>query len=342
MARLYKRGRVWWCWGYDANRARWVESTRQTDRKAAELVAREIERRQTSVDGAPTDPLSIEQALIDVIAARKREGKAETTIRNYHRNGGHIVRVLRRNTDARALTLAHLEGYIDRRLAEGAHRSTIDVELRTLSAALRYAAKHGKYRGDLRSIWPKDALAGAHVPGERWLTRDEYAKLLAGLVKSRRCYVIAYVNTGCRRTELWRIEPRDVNLDTGMLHVRGTKTAGADRWIPISDELRPILVERMATSRGPVFPKWYETKPLQWACRRAKIPPVSCNDLRRTFASWLAQAGVPMLVTARMMGHVSTKMIERVYAKLGQDDMRSAIAKLAVANASQDLARDPK
>jgi integrase-like protein len=56
---------------------------------------------------------------------------------------------------------------------------------------------------------------------------------------------------------------------------------------------------------------------LSAACRRAGIAKVTPNDLRRTFASWLLQAGESNFVVAKMMGHSSTKMVETIYGQLG-------------------------
>ncbi|MGH7179913.1 MAG: tyrosine-type recombinase/integrase, partial [Tepidisphaeraceae bacterium] len=52
------------------------------------------------------------------------------------------------------------------------------------------------------------------------------------------------------------------------------------------------------------------------------------NDLRRTFASWLVQQGVPLLTVATLMGHSSTRMVERVYGRLSKQNLDSAIALL--------------
>ncbi len=42
------------------------------------------------------------------------------------------------------------------------------------------------------------------------------------------------------------------------------------------------------------------------ACERAGVPRCTPNDLRRTFASWLVQAGESLLVVSRLLGHGST------------------------------------
>jgi integrase len=56
------------------------------------------------------------------------------------------------------------------------------------------------------------------------------------------------------------------------------------------------------------------------------IPKVSPNDLRRTFASWLIQNGADRFTVATLMGHTSTRMIEKVYGKLKQENLDMAIA----------------
>ena len=61
------------------------------------------------------------------------------------------------------------------------------------------------------------------------------------------------------------------------------------------------------------------------ACRAAKIPRVSPNDLRRTFASLLVQDGVPLDVVAKLLGHSSAAMVYRVYGRFTP----SALAELA-------------
>lgn len=56
--------------------------------------------------------------------------------------------------------------------------------------------------------------------------------------------------------------------------------------------------------------------------------PVTPNDLRRTYASWLAQAGVPHLEAVKLMGHGSSQMLERVYAQFSPKHLQDAVALL--------------
>jgi hypothetical protein len=64
---------------------------------------------------------------------------------------------------------------------------------------------------------------------------------------------------------------------------------------------------------------------LRAACDEIEIAPVSSNDLRRTFSSWLEQAGVPRSTNARLMRHTTTAMVDKVYAQSAPDQLAAAV-----------------
>ena len=120
----------------------------------------------------------------------------------------------------------------------------------------------------------------------------------------------------------------DVDLAGGWVLLRGTNTQRARRRVPLAPALLAALAAAKQES-GPVVEKWVSVlRDLRAACKRAGIAPVTPNDLRRTFASWLKQAGQDSLVVARMMGHSSTQMIERVYGHLSSKEYKAAVAVL--------------
>ena len=63
------------------------------------------------------------------------------------------------------------------------------------------------------------------------------------------------------------------------------------------------------------------------ACERAGIERCSPNDLRRTFASWQVEAGVPLFPIAQAMGHKDTRMLERVYGRQTPEQLAGLMAR---------------
>lgn len=320
MARIYKRGDVFYCWGYDAHGARWRESTKQHDRKAAEIVGREIARRR-ALESAEAPAIGLREALVMVGDADERAGRSAAVRQILEQKGRQLVAYFGAEQNIRKLTRTGLEAYADHRI-KSVSRHTAAKELWVLRRALRVSGV-----GWSDAMMPD--LGRLYVPRDRWLPMAEFRALWEKLAPPRRDYLEAFVYTGARRSELYSLTGSDV--DGTRLRIRGTKTVAAHRWVPIAEPIRAMLGRRSASS--PMFPEWQtDNRDLALACEKAKIAPVTPNDLRRTFASWLANAGVSPLVTARLMGHTSTRMVERVYARLGVEIQADAVARLPVYN----------
>ncbi len=346
MSNVYRKGKYWWCWGHHEDGSRWWASTRVSvdqPKQLAERAARKIERdRVLGPRQAPT--LALIDALELLRLAKERKRVAVPTLEIMRTKGRNLIRLLGPTRDVCALTLADTERYLDARRAEKVSDHTIAKELGTLRAALRAASKAGRYAGDPAALWP-DALVGFYKPRTRWLTVAEYRKLYAAAFPGRRDALTAYVFTGARLSELGRIHAHHVDLEACTVRIAGTKTDEADRVVPIAPELEPVL-RRLVEEHpeGPLFRSWKPTNMRQslarW-CARAGIAPVTANDLRRTFCSWLCSAGVSELMAAKLLGHTSSKMVRQVYAQLSEASLREAIERLPrvtvrVTDASRD------
>lgn len=256
----------------------------------------------------------------------------------------HLLRLLGADRSINELRLSQIEEYVDARLVEikrirpSSTRAiaTVGKELGLLRSALRYMAKQRGpdgfklYRYETDEIFP-EGIIGNYKPRDRALSISEYHALYIALPADRREYLQAFCGLGARDSELYRITPIDVERHARRVRIPGTKTEAAERWLQPPPELFEILARRSeVTPLGqPVFPRWLNVRrALEVACKRAGIARVSPNDLRRTFASWQAEAGVPEAVTASLMGHTSSQMVRRVYGRIGSDAKRDALAKL--------------
>ena len=373
MANLYKRNgsNFWWAWGYDRHGKKWLRTTKQTDKKAAERTARAIELEIAG--GAPlstaSERLTIAEAFKALDDAAKRSQKADATKGFVKCKSANVMRILGADTKCASLRLADTMRYVDKRLVEGVARLTVKHELSILIRGLRRVAKLGLYHPTVipTDLMP-DELVDAYVPRERFLTRSQLDQLTAELSEIKRDYVVALAFTGCRLSELYGLRADDLDLQRKELRIRGTKTARARRVIPLVPESREVFKRRLATANGGrLFPVWHKIqRDLYAAClrvernmnpdwqppaRRGKLlptkkgrarppkafDPVTPHDLRRTFCSLLMASGVSMFQAQTLMGHSGSQMIQRVYGRLAEEHLHEAMAKIGprptVANA---------
>jgi integrase len=111
----------------------------------------------------------------------------------------------------------------------------------------------------------------------------------------------------------------DIDTTTWRVLVRGTKRTTRWRTVPLVSQTQRSLIryvlEHAQGKGGALFLPWGNARrDLVQACDKVGILPCSPNDLRRTCATWLRQDGAPPDLIAPVMGHVDTRMVERVYA----------------------------
>jgi integrase len=141
-----------------------------------------------------------------------------------------------------------------------------------------------------------------------------------------------------RPAELLGLERRDVDLDAGLLHVRGTKTARSQRSVPVPtrarqvlDELPPRVDTRLvfpAPAGGRYALGNFRRRQFDWAVDAAGLPAsVTPYVLRHSGLSWALAAGVPPTDVARY-GGTSVAMLELTYAHQLVSSAESARARM--------------
>jgi integrase len=132
--------------------------------------------------------------------------------------------------------------------------------------------------------------------------------------------------TGLRPLEWARLERRDVDRARRVLTVRGTKTAGSHREVPLTgralaalDRMPPQLATPLlfpAPDGGPLSLNNFRRREWAPAVTASGIAkPARIYDLRSTFASNALAAAVTVFELAKVMG-TSVAMIERHYGTL--------------------------
>jgi integrase len=132
--------------------------------------------------------------------------------------------------------------------------------------------------------------------------------------------------TGLRPLEWALLERRDVDRARRLLAVRGTKTAGSRREVPLTGRALAALDRLAARLDTPLLFPAPEGGPLNLNNFRRRVwtpaveasgieKPARIYDLRSTFASNALAAGVTVFELAKVMG-TSVAMIERHYGTL--------------------------
>lgn len=269
-------------------------------------------------------PGTVHWALAEHIQ-RAAPDLSEATRKIYLEKAGQICRTLGA-VPITELTRRDIDRYHALRAAERVSDETIRKELVLLRAALKRQRDHAQAPIAIEPLFPR--LRTRYVPRRRWLEPQDYADLIAALPAPRALFVQVACYTGARLAELYRLDWADIDWQRRLVFLRGTKTDQAARTIP----LRPELLEALRPHKkkqGPILAPWSNLyRDLALACEELGIAPVTPNDLRRTFASWLVQAEVPTFTVAKLLGHSTEKMIHMVYGHLTPKALHAAVDRL--------------
>jgi integrase len=346
--KLYRRGLVWYT-DYYENGVRVQRSTRCTDKRAAQALATRWERDAADPDSARLRDATLSDVLTRLIKDRAERAKAGSgshdTVKFYRVKAGHLKRVF--ELDAREqhvpmplrdLKPRNVDDYISQRRGEGAADNTIHKELVTLRTALKLAKRAGLWRGDIDALMP-DKFAPNYKPRSRFLTESELKKILPRLSADHAAAVAFMVGTSAEWGAVTRARREDVSIEKWRVFLRGTKRATRERVVPIVTDWQQGLVryalEHAQGTDGMLFRPWDNVRrDLTGACDAAGLPSCSPNDLRRTCATWLREAGAAPDLIAAVLGHADSRMVERVYGRLPTDVLAH---RLAVATGSLDL-----
>jgi integrase len=259
------------------------------------------------------------------LAYQRATGKRPNTIRQYEFVFAHWANFLQRPFADANRTDAY--GYIDALNLDGAKPGGVAARLRCLRCFYNWLCNE-----DVITKSPFKGLT-VKVPDEIRDTPDEDAvnALLAATKYDRRYHCIATLlaDTGARKGEIAALTVEDVDMASGLLRIRQSKTRA--RSIPLTD--RAVLaVTRWLRQRG-VRPGglWASSDPYSLTRQAVeKHSDFTCHALRRAFAvRWLA-AGGSETGLMRLAGWNTSEMV-RVYTRaradeLAQDEMRRLLS----------------
>ena len=203
-------------------------------------------------------------------------------------------------------------------------------------AALRFLYVETLGRPEVMASLPSPRVKATEP--RRPLTREEVTALRVAAASMPFTYTMlsTFVATGLRNSELRHLQPADIDSRSGLIHVRHGK-GDKPRSVQLGDRHLRLLrrywrVERPAgpwlfpaqrlIAAGRVDPKrrWADRavsadtvrQRLHEVTRRAGLGRrVTPHDLRRTYATWLLEAGVDLRTVQVLLGHRSPNTTAR-------------------------------
>lgn len=176
------------------------------------------------------------------------------------------------------------------------------------------------------------------------LTIEEQRDFMEKLESSRyRWLMLFYLLTGVRRCEALTIEWQDVDYGEKLIHIHGTKTAGSERDILLTEDVAAVLEEqRKQNAREKEVQKRgrYHKAPesivfpfaAQQVSREFKrlCPNHHLHELRHTFITRCAESGVNINVCQQLVGHATADMTLNVYTHVMDEFKRREAAKFTL------------
>ena len=181
-------------------------------------------------------------------------------------------------------------------------------------------------------------LAAERCSANRWREERRYALLpeLTHYGDHLTPIVMTAYHTGMRRGEIFAMQWSDVDLEGQLITVRAENAKTSQtRTIPINDPLCEVLTkwqEQAGQTEGYVFPGKYggrlDNFTNAWEKLRQDygLRQVRFKDFRSDFGSRLANNGVDLSVTQRLLGHSSPVVTMRYYVAIKEETMRDAVA----------------
>ncbi len=239
-----------------------------------------------------------------------------------------------------AITTSGVESFKLERSEEVSPAGT-NRDLAALRSMLNYATRKG--------LINRNPVQGVKLlsepPGRmRIVSQEEQRKYLAKASQPLRDVATMILETGMRPEEVFTIRKENVHLAQGYVFVPTGKTRFARRNIPLTDAAKAVFKRRVKATQSPfVFPSRYDpSKPLttmkkahEKALKEAKIKPrFRVYDLRHTFGSRSAMAGVDLPTLKELMGHSDISTTMR-YIHPTPDHKKEALKKLERFNVEQ-------
>ena len=324
---IYRRKNVkgWWCGWYENGRRK----AKALPTKALAEHFRHIKYTQLNSDvfTSVTD-FDWRQIVEEYKRYKRVAGIEESSIYEVLLTLRHYERLVGPNS-SKDITQQSLDTFVLKR-SEEIKKNTLNKDIKNLHAFLKWAAKNRFVVPNLTvnkvKVTPKPVTS---------LSPQQVKQLIATASKypTLRLRVLLAVATGLRRGDIEAIRIGDIQFDRNTIATGNRKAKKVMPERPVPEPIITELSNYVATlpdEQERLFPDRFSPKRWEKVRRAMGLPKLQFHDLRKTFASLLAQRGVSTAVTQRLLEHSTPQLTNAVYTNV-DPVLRQAIDRLPVA-----------
>lgn len=292
-----------------------------------------------------TEAASLYVDHLEDVMERKR-----STIQDYR---GYVLghfRAFFGDTPIDRVDPAKVAAYLKQKRSAGLSAKTVQNHLNFLHGVFAYSVKRGWAASNPVAHVDRPKKTRSPHRRIRFLEPAELDKLITAVVDdelgaTEAPLYLAAALTGLRQGELLALKWMDVDLVAGRVRVADSFTRGQmdspkshrGRSVPMADRLAGELERHRHRSRYPhedhlvfchpttgnVLDPSKVRKRFRQALQRAEVREITFHELRHTFGTQLAAAGVPLRALQEWMGHADAKTTE-IYRHYAPDPTNGA------------------
>ena len=354
---------------------RLVATDRNPQGKRSKFSLRELEDKikQDVEDGLRTDLSNIKvKELADLYFADLNVKRS--TQANYRSKIDRSILPFLGDVPVKNVTEIHVRRFYKYLIEENCYKeNTVKIIAAVLSSIFHYAErlkiiKENPTKGVLNEF----RKSFVKTEPRRALTKEQQKALLESTGRSEKNLlykhmIIAFLDTGCRVSELTGLQWSDIDFDNNCITIRhglqyqkqyntkhygfymDTTKNGKERTVPMSARLRKVLLYKAMLNKadksdkpnvdgyndfvflnrqGKLFSTFTVDYMLKKFAKSAGIDmPLSAHILRHTFCTRLCEVETNIKVLQELMGHSDIQTTMRIYAEAQDDAKQKAVEK---------------
>lgn len=316
---------VWYIVWTEGRRSRRF-STKTTDK----VEARKVLARFAAVEDAPPETFTVGE-LCDAYLKDRQEDPSVHYPKAIENSLNHVKAHFGLLPPS-MISAMGIKTYTAQRRKAGVKDPTISKELRFLRQAMKYGVRHSWINAE-----PEISLPGEGLPRERFLTREEFARLYFHASPFHlRVFLALAICTAARGKHILALTWDRVDFTgRGMVKYKpGESSKKRTAPVPMNAPLRSILKRAHEARLSDYVVEWKGKRVLSVrraygrACTLAGLEDAHRHDLRRTAASWAIQDGHSFDAVATMLGD-SVEVTRKHYAMWSSDYLDGVVNSIA-------------